>query len=126
MQQQNTYSEHQNFQQPEAMEIENTPKYQQSTTDITPIKQYSRISIKQLEPDKSFIIKARITRKNALNKLDDSSDSKNYFEIEIVDKDGNETEVLFLGNAAEFFFSQLEENRVYLFKDGVVKWNSSR
>lgn len=126
IQPQNTYPAQQNFEQPEAMELENTPKYQQSTTDITPIKLGNLTSIKQLEPNKPFLIKARILRKSTLNEFDGYSDLETYFDVDIIDKDGNQTEVTFFGDAANFFFSQLEVNKVYLFRDGIVKYHNQR
>jgi replication factor A1 len=86
------------------------------------------LALNQLAPYAPFIIKARITNKSGLRTFakQNSMGTGHVFSVDLIDKEGNEITATFFGEAAEKFHEVLEENAVYIMRNGNVKMVSSK
>jgi len=71
-------------------------------------------------------IKARVTKKSDLRQFTTQKGPGKVFSADLIDADGTQIQASFFNDAAEQFFPQIQENKVYLFSNGYVKLANKR
>lgn len=86
------------------------------------------LALNVLAPYAPFVIKVRITSKSDLRTFNKQGGmgEGHVFSADLIDKEGNEITASFFGDAAVKFAPILEENAVYIMRNGNVKMVNSK
>ena len=96
-----------------------------SITSNEPIEDFTPIAA--LNPmNSNWLIKARVTKKGVPRHWKNFRGEGELLNIELVDENGDQIQGTFFNNHVDKFKDQIQENKVYAFRNGQVKQSNSR